>query len=411
MLMSFALSSLRSRGKSLALTFLSLLISVSVLLSVEHVRLQAQESFNRTVSDVDLIVGAPSGQLNLMLYTVFRMGSPTNNISYASYEMLQQHPQVNWAIPISLGDAHHGYRVLGTNQQYFDHYKFGNKQPLVFSQGESFKGVFGAVLGADVASALNYKLGDDIVIAHGLGAVSFQNHDDSPFTVTGILAPTGTPVDKTVHVSLQGIEAMHLPHAQLDSVLELPDTLTNPAVQPDSVTAVMVGLTSKFATFTLQRELNNYDDDRLMAILPGVALTEMWQMMSSVENLLRFISLLIMLSSLFGLSTMLLASMQQREKEIAVLRIIGAGAGTIFRLILVEAMLLAGAASVTAVALVSGVFAVAKEWLASHYGMFISANLLTLHTALVVGAIMLATLICSLLPAIDAYRGAINQRL
>ena len=148
-----------------------------------------------------------------------------------------------------------------------------------------------------------------------------------------------------------------------------------------------------------------------MAILPGVALTEMWQMMSSVENLLRFISLLIMLSSLFGLSTMLLASMQQREKEIAVLRIIGAGAGTIFRLILVEAMLLAGAASVTAVALVSGVFAVAKEWLASHYGMFISANLLTLHTALVVGAIMLATLICSLLPAIDAYRGAINQRL
>ena len=108
---------------------------------------------------------------------------------------------------------------------------------------------------------------------------------------------------------------------------------------------------------------------------------------------------------------MLLASMQQREKEIAVLRIIGAGAGTIFRLILVEAMLLAGAASVTAVALVSGVFAVAKEWLASHYGMFISANLLTLHTALVVGAIMLATLICSLLPAIDAYRGAINQRL
>ena len=129
MLMTFALSSLRSRGKSLALTLLSLLISISVLLSVEHVRLQAQESFNRTVSDVDLIVGAPSGQLNLMLYTVFRMGSPTNNISYASYDMLQQHPQVNWAIPISLGDAHHGYRVLGTNQQYFDHYKFGNKQP------------------------------------------------------------------------------------------------------------------------------------------------------------------------------------------------------------------------------------------------------------------------------------------
>lgn len=411
MLMSFALSSLRSRGKSLALTFLSLLISVSVLLSVEHVRLQAQESFNRTVSDVDLIVGAPSGQLNLLLYSVFRMGSPTNNIRYDSYTMLQQHRQVNWAIPIALGDAHHGFRVLGTNQQYFDHYKFGNKQPLEFSEGKPFHGVFGAVVGADVAKTLQYKLGDKIVIAHGLGAVSFKNHDDSPFTITGILAPTGTPVDKTVHVSLQGIEAMHLPPVQLKTVLQEPNNTSNPLVQPDSITAVMVGLTSKFATFTLQRELNNYADDRLMAILPGVALTEMWQMMSSVENLLRFISILIMLSSLFGLSTMLLASMQQREKEIAVLRIIGAGAGTIFRLILIEAMLLAGVASFAAVALVSGVFMVARGWLASQYGMFISANVFTLHTAFVIGAILLATLICSLLPAIDAYRGAINQRL
>lgn len=411
MLISFALSSLRSRGKSLTLTFLSLLISVSVLLSVEHVRLQAQDSFNRTVSDVDLIVGAPSGQLNLMLYTVFRMGSPTNNIGYASYQMLQQLPQVKWAIPLSLGDAHHGYRVLGTNEQYFEHYKFGNKQPLTFSAGQAFSGVFGAVLGADVARALNYQVGDKIVIAHGLGEVSFQHHDDSPFVITGILAPTGTPVDKTVHVSLPGMEAMHLSHGELEAVLADQDNTQNPAIQPESVTAVMLGLTSKFATFTLQRELNNYPQDRLMAILPGVALSEMWQMMSGVENLLRFISLLILLSSLFGLATMLLASMQQREKEIAVLRIIGAGAGTLFRLILLEALLLAGAASLTACVLVAGAFSLASGWLASHYGMFISANVFTLHSVMVIGAILLATMLCCLLPAIDAYRGAINQRL
>lgn len=409
MLMSFALSSLRSRGKSLTLTFLSLLISVSVLLSVEHVRVQAQESFNRTVSDVDLIVGAPSGQLNLMLYSVFRMGSPTNNISYQSIEMLQNHPQVRWVIPLSLGDAHKGFRVLGTNQQYFEHYKYGNKQPLSFVEGEAFSGTFGAVLGADVASTLQYQIGDKIVIAHGLGAVSFQNHDDSPFTVTGILAPTGTPVDKTVHMSLAGIEAMHLPHGQVHKHDEQEGS--EHELEPESVTAAMVGLTSKFATFTLQRELNNYREDRLMAILPGVALNEMWQMMSSVENLLRFISILIMLSSLFGLSTMLLASMQQREKEIAVLRIIGAGAGTIFRLILLEALLLASASCMAAMALVAGAFALTKGWLASHYGMFISANILNVHTAIVIGAILLATLVCCLLPAVDAYRGAINQRL
>ena len=197
------------------------------------------------------------------------------------------------------------------------------------SRNSTFSDTFGTVIGADVANTLNYQVGDNIVIAHGMGAVSFHNHDESPFTITGILAPTGTPVDKTVHVSLAGIEAMHLPPAQLHELLEHPEEADVQLLKVDSVSAIMLGLTSKFATFTLQRELNNYPDVRLMAILPGVALAEMWQMMSSIENLLRFISLLIMLSSLFGLSTMLLASMQQREKEIAVLRIIGGLANAI----------------------------------------------------------------------------------
>ncbi len=411
MLLSFAISSLRSRAKSVLLTFLSLLISISVLLSVEHLRSQAEASFTRTVSGVDLIVGAPSGQMNLMLYSIFRMGSPTNVVSYDSYEMLTQHKQVKWAIPLALGDSHKGFRVLGTNQQYFDHYKFGNKQPLTFASGAPFSQIFDAVIGADVARKLGYKVGDKVVIAHGTGEISFTNHTDSPFTITGILAPTGTPVDKTVHVTLTGIEAMHLSHDKLHDIVEHPDDFSNTLVQPDEVTAVMLGLTSKFATFTLQRELNNYQDDRLMAILPGVAMAELWQMMATVENILRVISVLILISSLFGLSTMLLASMQHREKEIAVLRILGAGSGTVFMLILTEALLIAVAASAASVLLLSSGFAVASGWLASEYGLFISANVLNGHSMMVIGAVVIATLVTSLLPAIDAYRSAIHSKL
>lgn len=411
MLLSFATSSLRSRSKSVVLTFLSLLISVSVLLSVEHIRIQAEDSFKRTVSGVDLIVGAPSGQLNLMLYSVFRMGSPTNNISYDSFEMLQNDALVEWAIPISLGDSHRGFRVMGTNESYFAHYKYGDKQLLTFSDGVPFSGVFDAVIGADVAATLNYKVGDKVVIAHGLGAVSFNNHDASPFTIVGILAPTGTPVDKTVHVSLAGIEAMHLPKNQLTRVLQAPDNLNNPLVQPDSITAVMLGLKSKFATFNLQRALNNYEDDRLMAILPGVAMAELWQMMRSVENVLRVISVLVLVSSLFGLATMLLASMQQREKEIAVLRILGASGGVVFTLILVEALLIALAASAVSIGALTVVFASLKGWLASHYGLFISANLMNTHTLMITGAILVAAIVTSIIPAVDAYRSAIHSRL
>lgn len=211
MLISLAWKSLLSRKKSALLTFLSLLISIAVLLSVEHIRQQAKDSFNRTISGVDLIVGAPSGQLNLLLYSVFRMGSPTNDIKFESYQTLKSDAQVAWAIPMSLGDSHRGFRVLGTSTDYFTHFRFGNKQPLSFAGGEPFAGLFDAVVGADVAEKLNYKVGDAIVIAHGIGSTSFTNHDQSPFVISGILARTGTPVDKTVHVSLAAIEAIHLP--------------------------------------------------------------------------------------------------------------------------------------------------------------------------------------------------------
>jgi putative ABC transport system permease protein len=215
MLISLAVSSLKNRRKSILLTFFSLLISISVLLGVEHIRQQAKESFNRTVSDVDLIVGAPSGQLNLLHYSVFRMGSPTNSINFKSFQFLQNNQQVEWAIPISLGDSHHGFRVIGTNQDYFTHFKYGKKQPLEFEQGQAFSSLFEVVIGIDVAKEHNYQVGDEIVVAHGVGSVSFMHHDDTPFVVSGILKPTGTPVDKSLHVTLQAIEAIHLSPAKL----------------------------------------------------------------------------------------------------------------------------------------------------------------------------------------------------
>jgi len=388
MLVSLAWSSLGSRKKSVILTFLSLLISISVLLSVEHIRQQAKESFNRTISDVDLIVGAPSGQLNLLLYSVFRMGSPTSNINYESYEALQESQLVEWAIPISLGDSHRGFRVMGTNDNYFQHFKFGNKQALSFQDGKAFASLFEVVIGADVAKELGYKVGDSVVISHGIGNTSFTNHDNTPFTITGILSATGTPVDKTVHVSLTSVNTT-----------------------PDSVTAVMLGLTSKFATFKLQREINNYKTDRLMAILPGVALTELWQMMGTVENLLRVISILVLISSLFGLSTMLLASMQQRKNEIAVLRVLGAGPGVIFTLVLVEALILVLLAIVAAIGLLSAALTLSSDWLASQYGLFLSANLLTLETLKVVSVITLAAIVTSAIPAFEAYKNALHSSL
>lgn len=408
MLISLAWSSLGSRKKSVILTFLSLLISISVLISVEHIRQQAKTSFNRTISGADLIVGAPSGQLNLLLYSVFRMGDPTSNIDYQSYEMLKNDQQVAWAIPISLGDSHRGFRVLGTNGDYFTHYQFGDKKSLEFIAGKPFAGMFDTVIGADVAKNLGYQVGDKVIVAHGIGHTSFSHHDHSPFVISGILKSTGTPVDKTVHVTLPAIEAIHLPPSQLAQILNGESSVD---IHPESVTAVILGLKTKFTTFKLQRDLNNYQADRLMAVLPGVALAELWQMMGTVESVLRVISMLVLLSSLFGLSTMLLASMNERKGEIAVLRTLGAGPSVIFALVLLEALMLVLIAIASAISLVSGALALFSDELAAHYGLFLSANVLSRETLQIAVIITLASIVTSAIPALDAYKSALQSRL
>jgi putative ABC transport system permease protein len=412
MMFSFAWDSIKNRRKSVSLTFISLVISISVLMSVEHIKVQAKESFNRTVSDVDLIVGAPSGQLNLLLYAVFRMGSPTNNISWQSFINLNELEQVKWAIPISLGDSHRGYRVLGTSSAYFEHFKYGNQQPLTLSSGQAFSTTFEAVIGAEVAKRLNYVVGSELVIAHGIGAVSFKNHDRSPFVVSGILAPTGTPVDKTVHVTLAGIEAIHLPPAQLKAFInQQSSTQALGVLRPSSISAVMLGIESKMSVFTLQRSINNYPADRLMAIMPGVALAELWQLMSMVENILIIISILILVSSLIGLAVMLLSSMRERRREIAVLRVIGARPRVLFSLIMTEALLLVGASIATASVLLNLSFFLLSGWLAASYGLFIDANIYTLNTAILSILVLACTGLITLFPAIDAYKTALHCSL
>lgn len=408
MLRTLAFQSLLSRRKTVILTYLSLLVSISVLISVEHLRAEAKESFNRSIAGTDLIVGAPTGELNLLLYSVFRMGSPTNNIQYSSFEMLKDHRSVAWAIPMSLGDSHRGYRVLGTTNAYFDHFSYGDKRKLSFRKGKELSTLFDVVLGAEVALELGYSLGDNVVISHGIGSTSFHNHDHAPFSIVGILEPTGTSVDKTVHVSLKAIEAIHLPPSQLTQVLD--DGLVE-YLNPSSITSVLLGLENKFATFALQRQINNFADDRLIAVLPGVAMTQLWQLMGNLESLLRVISLLVLLASLFGLTTMLLASMNERRNEISVLRMIGASPITLFKLIVYEAVFITLFASISALLLVSASFFMLSDWLVANYGLFLSGNILTVEILLMFAFIMMTVVIAALMPAIEAYRSGLNSQL
>lgn len=405
---SLALKSLLDRKGSVALSLLAMMVSIFVLFGVEHVRHQAKESFSNTVSGVDLIVGARTGSLNLLLYSVFKIGTPTNNIRWDTYQTIAKSKKVKWAIPIALGDSHKGYRVLGTSTSYFQHFNYGKKHALTFAKGKAFEQVFDVVLGAEVAKKLGYQIGDKLVLAHGAATTSFSMHDDRPFTVAGILDSTGTPVDQTLHVSLQGIEAIHVDWKQ---GVKMPSSLTQADLiqsdlQPKNITAFMLGLESKMATFRVQRAINTYPKEPIMAILPGVALSELWQMMSLFENTLLLVSLLVFISASLGISAMLLSSIRERNREIQLLRVIGASPPYLFLLIELEALLVTLLSLVFGGGLLAICLAFSKDYLASHFGLHIEVSLFTESSFYLMLAMISASVIVAIIPSLSGYRQA-----
>lgn len=414
MLLRLARLSLLNRKGSVLLTLLAIAVSVFVLLGVEHIRHQAKTSFSSTVSGVDLIVGARTGDINLLLYSVFRLGNATHNVSWESYQALASNPDVAWTIPISLGDSHRGFRVMGTTNDYFTHYHYGQNQPLRFARGNAFSGMFDVVLGADVARSLGYDLGDDLVLAHGIAKSSFSHHDKNPFRVVGILDSTGTPADQALYVALEGIEAIHQESPDGSGGQAQPkssgDTLDH-GVTPTSITAFMVGLKSRMATFKIQRYINLFKAEPLSAILPGVALTQLWQMMAVMENTLRLVSGMVLLASLLGLSAMLLASLNERRREIAIMRVVGASPIVIFVLIQIEGLLVTLSGSALGVFLLFLANTLARRFLAEEYGLSISGNLFNEHSAVMLLAVVLGALLVGLIPAITAYRNALHIEL
>ncbi len=408
MFLKLALKSLNDRLGSVLLTLMAMIVSIFVLLAVEHIRFQAKESFSNSVSGVDLIVGAKTGSLNLLLYSVFRIGSPTNNVSWKSFEDITSHSQVDWAVPISLGDSHKGYRVMGTTPDYFEFFSHGNKHALTFDKGEAFKRVFDLVLGFEVAKKLGYSLGEKLVLSHGLGSTSFSQHDAYPFTVVGILDPTGTPVDQTLHVSLEGIEAIHSNQGGVTGFgnASLNEVSDENVLKPKSITSFMLGLKSRIATFRVQRDINNYTTEPLLAILPGVALSELWQIMKVLENTLRLVSVLVLAAALLGLSAMLLASIRERNREIQLLRVIGASPTFLFLLVELEALLITLFSILLGVLTLYVCLSSIGSFIASEYGLYITSNIISESVIYLLTIVIVSTVVAAAIPSFRIYRKA-----
>jgi len=400
-------ASLRNRGLASLLTLFAIALSVTLLLGVERLRHDARAGFASTLSGTDLIVGARSGSVPLLLYSVFHIGDATANMGWDSVEALRGFKDVDWVVPLSLGDSHKGFRVVGTTADYFAHYQYGNHQVLRFAQGKAFDGLFDAVVGAEVAAQLGYAPGVRITLAHGAGDFAGAEHADKPFTVTGVLAPTGTPVDRTVLVGLGAIEAIHLDWqggSRIPGVVIPQEFVRKFDLTPKSVTAALVGLKRRTAVFSVQRRINTFAAEPLQAILPGATLDQLWQVVGVAEKVLLAVSAFVVLVGLAGLVAMMVGALSARRRELAILRAMGAGPAQVFLLLLTESLLLSVAGCVLGVLLLWLGSSLLAPWLAAHHGLTLVPRLVDLRESALLAGVVGAALLASLVPAARAYR-------
>ena len=430
MILPLAIKSLRNRRFTAGLTVLSIALSVALLLGVERIRQESRETFASSVSGTDLIVGARSSPVHLLLSSVFRIGNATNNVSWESYQRVAALPEVAWTIPLSLGDSHRGFHVLGTTQDYFDHYRFGRDRKLELAQGERFVDANGTVLGADVAAALGYRLGQQIVIAHGSGDVAFALHKDHPFHVVGILARTGTPVDRAIHVSLEGMDAVHAAEsaAGVDplaaAMRDAKQREMRSAGREDhdrdhdhdqhgtgsgeaskrSITAFLVGLKSRGGALFLQRKVNESREEPLTAILPGATLLEVWEIVAGVEKTLIAISALVVVMGLAGMLIALLTGLSERRREMAVLRAVGARPWHVFALLLGEATFLTLLGIALGIAALYLGLGAGQPWLEQRLGLFIALRWPSVTEFGLMMLVAVSGVLIGLIPAYRIYR-------
>lgn len=407
-LLQLAYKSLKSRIVTTALTVFSIALSVLLLVGVDRVRQGTQAGFSGTLSQTDLVVGARGGSLPLLLYTVFHIGTGTNDISYASYQHFRDHPAVQWTIPISLGDSYHGFRVVATDDNFYEHYRFRRDHSIQFVSGSRPEGIFDAVLGSEVAASLGYKIGQKLVLSHGIERVSLLDHADKPFTVVGILARTSTPVDRSIYITLYGEEAMHIDWKDGTPPAIGEETpaakITKENLHIDQISAFLLRTKSRVSTLLLQREINTYKGEPLTAIIPAYTLQDLWSVLGYADVALSLVSAAVLVVGLVAMLIALYTTLNERRREIAVLRALGLHARQIFTLFVLESTLISAAGTMLGLAAIYGLLWLFHNPIEARFGIPLAMVGISKRVVLYGAGVIFAGALLGCIPAMRAYR-------
>ena len=400
MILRIAFKNLLHKPLYAVLCWLLLACSTAVLLLLITLSRQAQEQLEKQIDGVDMVLGAKGSPLQLILSSVYNIDAPTGNIYLEEAQRFMQHPLVESAIPVSLGDSYMGYRIIGTTDAYLKRY---NLQP---TSGKVFSKAMEVVIGATVAQRSQLKIGSKFAGTHGLGEKGHV-HEEHSYVVTGILPATGLSVDQLILTPLQSVWEIHeKPHATHEEHEEHEEHET----AKQQITAVLIKFKSPLAQLQMPRMVN--ENTNMQAAVPAIEVNRLQSLMGSGTTVLRILGWLLAALATCSIFVMLVQGTHERRYELALLRSMGFGRGKLLGLVLAEAAILgiAGIIGGFLLSRLSGWFL--QQEVFSHYHLnFSGAWKITPADMITAVAILAACLLAALFPAIRAFRLNISKTL
>ncbi|WP_332775961.1 ABC transporter permease [Polaromonas sp.] len=369
------------------------LASITFLLLAGH---QIRQAFERDVAGIDVVVGAKGSPMQLILSGVFHLDVPTGNVPLAAVQALEKHPQVAKVIPISLGDSLRGFRMVGTTPDYISHYK------AELAQGALWSAPMQAVLGAQAARQTGLKPGDHFIGSHGLGGAGHE-HGQSPYLVTGVLAPSGTVLDRLVLTATESVWQVH----ETDTAVDDDDREALKAER--ELTLALIQYRSPLAAVSFPRFINTTTE--MQAAAPAVEITRLLSMIGVGTDVLRALAAVLLLTAGLSVFIALWGAVRERRADLALLRMLGAPPGKVAGLLLCEALWLAVLATVLGVLAGQGLTALIGWTLQLEKSVLIGAWAWPVELLSVPVLALVVALASALLPAIEAYRISVFELL
>ena len=405
---------LRQRSLSSLLTIFSIMLGTGLVVAILILRQESEQAFNQTATGYELIVGPKGSSLQLTLSTVYNIGSPIQNMPLKTYELLKNDKRVKLAIPYVLGDNYKNYRIAGTVPEIFSafEYKKGSKYKL--QSGEIFKEDFEAVIGSDAAEMTGLKTGDFFTGSHGIESYEgSEEHGENKFRISGILEKTFTPSDKVIFVSMNSVWKIHnheSEEAQKHSGSEIDSA---EADKNKTITSVFVSLRNPVYFDLLRRQINDnkFEGINAQAILPVFEIKQLFDIIGNINSILLVIAYLVIFTAAISILVSIYNSMNERRRDIAIMRSLGAGRLKIMKIILLEGLIISFTGGILGIIAGHTVVFAMKSRISKLAGIEITGLVYSKGEIYLLAGTVLLGAFASLIPAVKAYRSDAAKNL